>query len=155
MLQMACQVVAVAQDPIRALQMVEETFLHTSILSRMYASRFASNTHSTVFDNAGTGTMQLGSRTVCRDETPLRPPANLAAIQQQRQMRLTGVQIPRPTSRGQEQPLNQYARNKAFVLPPPPAKAAAKQRTGPKDQGRVAQTRDAAPGTSSAASKNS
>ena len=94
--------------------------------------------------------MQLGGRPVYRDDTPLRPPANLTAIQQQRQMRLAGAQIPRPKSRGQDQPLNQYARNNAFVLPPPPSKPAAKQRTGPKDQGRVTQTRDAMPGISSA-----
>ncbi|KAK9867887.1 hypothetical protein WJX84_001961 [Apatococcus fuscideae] len=61
--------------------------------------------------------IQLVGRAACRDDMPLRPPASLAAVQPQRQLRVMGAPVPRPASRSQDQPLAQYARNNAFVAP--------------------------------------
>ncbi|KAK9836508.1 hypothetical protein WJX74_001940 [Apatococcus lobatus] len=78
------------------------------------------------------GSLQLEGRPIYRDDTPLSPPANLAAIQQQRQLRLNGAQMPGPRLRGRDQLLNQHARNNAFVLPP--AVTAARQLQAPRGE---------------------
>ena len=87
--------------------------------------------------------IQLVGRAACRDDMPLRPPASLAAVQPQRQLRVMGAPVPRPASRSQDQPLAQYARNNAFAAP-----AAASKLLRP-----VQQANNALPGEVEAAHK--
>ena len=64
---------------------------------------------------APAASLHPGVRPIYKDDTPLRPPANLVAIQQQREMKVIGVPPPRPRSRGQDQPIANFARNNAFI----------------------------------------
>ena len=75
---------------------------------------------------ASAASLQGILRPVYKDDTPLRPPANMAGIHHQRELKIVGGPAPRPSSRGQDQPFTQFARNNAFV-PRHPAKVTDKR----------------------------